>query len=229
MVSILHTLSVIALKFQKKLKQCRNTSLPNSQEASNRFRMNSLPLIFKFAVLDEERKGARQAVWLSHVSRRFREAALESPGFMDNTSFSALPRTSWTYSSPVAAQIRNSVYSFMSVATFIPFDLDAFVVKCRPVASHLKKLTLTEEIQRSYFTTGDEEPMRYSVEAGLKSLHSYAQRGMQFPWLQSSVYKATTRIIYVTPVDSLFRGRLRTYSRFNAPTIRHLHPSCFLQ
>lgn len=76
-VSILEPLRTIALELQKQFKQSLVQVITNLSEGIASLPDELLSPIFKYAVRAQEHLGAIQAVRLSHVSRRFRQIALE--------------------------------------------------------------------------------------------------------------------------------------------------------
>ncbi|KLO06707.1 hypothetical protein SCHPADRAFT_681027 [Schizopora paradoxa] len=126
-----------------------------------------LAKIFQIAVWEEDYDGAKQAIRLASVSRRFRTVALEKRGLW-TTLFSLSSRNQLEALIPRAGPSEG-------FDVFIHYDFDKkergaglkpFIDVCRPILSRWKTLTLTQEY---YEFLG---PKRSSVEDALEELHN---------------------------------------------------------
>ncbi len=102
-------------------------------------------MIFKFAVRLEDRHGSRQATWLSHVSRRFRDIALG-----ERSLWTTLSSEAWKdeLDTLIPSQRHKCGVPYLH-PTIVPYRFgslsdSAFANTCFPMASNWRTLTLTE-------------------------------------------------------------------------------------
>ncbi len=188
MISMLNALTSTALTLQKRLRQCQEPIVSRLSKGIASLPDELLPMIFKFAVWDEGRKGARQAVRFSQVSRRFREASLRE-------------RSLWTTLRSDATRdeletIVSRSGSRTELHAFIHFDDDfrssglrVLMSVCQPTLCRWKTLALTGEIQNSKPT------LPSNVDSTLLSLQFYARQldGLQDLCTQGSNIDPSSR------------------------------------
>ncbi|KLO06704.1 hypothetical protein SCHPADRAFT_945866 [Schizopora paradoxa] len=125
-----------------------------------------LAKIFQIAVWEEDCNGAKQAIRLSRVSRRFRTVALEKRGLWTTLK-------SFSSESQLEALIHRAGPS-EGFHVFIHYDFDnkerglkSFIDVCRPILPRWRTLTLTQDYHEFL------DPNRGSVEDALEELHSF--------------------------------------------------------
>ncbi|KLO06332.1 hypothetical protein SCHPADRAFT_933130 [Schizopora paradoxa] len=111
--------------------------------------LNSLPgellaNIFRFAVQEEGENGGRQAIWLSHVSRRFRTVALEARALWTTLHSSDSEVQLQTFFCRAGANEKFHAFAHYDLR-IKAFGIGWYPNTCLPVISRWKKLTLTQD------------------------------------------------------------------------------------
>ncbi|KLO06336.1 hypothetical protein SCHPADRAFT_1002402 [Schizopora paradoxa] len=111
-----------------------------------------LMLIFGFAAHPGGRNSWRQAIWLSHVSRRFRNVALGTQSIWTTLDGCASRRGIETF---LARSGKNSDLHIILDASLKNDDLHYFVYMCLPLASRWATLLVTSGVDESSCDTAD--------------------------------------------------------------------------
>ncbi|KLO05827.1 hypothetical protein SCHPADRAFT_946586 [Schizopora paradoxa] len=179
-VSMLNVLSGFANKIQTHLKRSQEWISAKLSKGINKLPDEIFTKIFQFAVWEEGYDGGRQAIFLSHVSRRFRNIALGS-------------RSLWTtlFSGDTDAQLETFISragSYEEFHAFINFTsaekeegIGYFTDICRPTITRWRTLTLSQD----GVDWDVDEPLHGGVEFLTSNLPSeFALVGLQLPILE---------------------------------------------
>lgn len=178
MVAMLTPLISVALDLQHRYKQSLGPIISKMSKGIASLPEELLPIIFGFAVRAAGATGAKQAKWLSQVSRRFRKTALE------DFSLWTMLRSSASREELEATIARSGMdsdlHAFIHITPhwFPVIDFGVFMNVCGSTLSRWRTLSVTKFVP-SGLDEG-EGMMAPDVEYVLKSLH----HGVQLSRLQ---------------------------------------------
>ncbi|KLO05825.1 hypothetical protein SCHPADRAFT_1002682 [Schizopora paradoxa] len=231
-VSMLSVLSQSANEIQKYFKQPQERISTKLSKGIDELPEEIATKIFQFAVWEEGCNGGKQALWLSHTSRKFRSIALMS-------------RSLWTtlYSCDSKHQLeafisragpREEFHAFAHYDTRIhssSFGISGFTNVCQSIAPRWRTMTLTQDEKLESSDPWGNHVDGVTVLLGMLS-SSFTELGLQLPMLEELDIRGYSEYLHANSEGDNFKWapNLRTLRCSNvllAPTASLISVSTF--
>ncbi|KLO05833.1 hypothetical protein SCHPADRAFT_895949 [Schizopora paradoxa] len=179
-VSMLNVLSSFANEIQSRLKQSHKCITEKLSKCINELPDELIATVFQFTVWEEGHEGGRQALFLSQISRRFREIALGTRSLW--ATLSSSNSTSQLETCISRAGLNEEYHAYIHYDSSIySSGIYSFMDACQSSTSRWKTVTLTQD--ESIWV--DDQTVYSSITILLDKLSSsLIERGLQLPMLE---------------------------------------------